>query len=266
MKQLCLTAAVAILFSIATSYLYNSSRITSLRYSNDNNCKNSKSTPECDLNYRDFAAKIANYEEYQLSFGPTRLDTPCIIASMDKIRNTRELYPAFKECREELASVLPVNRFELNDQDIYSVFVTIVANRLAEYGTSKAMKIKDLFASKYLNCAQHSLFITHFIKKHAQRGTTIERIGLDGEGYIGNHSLVSYKRGSVNILLDGTSSLVAFVNFDDVINGKIISTYDIYDFYRGTDEAIEILRRKVRGALRLGAIRPEHIIYRETIK
>ena len=71
---------------------------------------------------------------------------------------------------------------------------------------------------------------------------------------------------TAEMILDGTTAMVTFAGIDDILSGKLISTYDIYDFFRSTDESIEIFRRKVRGAYRLGAIRPEHVIYRVSVK
>ena len=172
-----------------------------------------------------------------------------------------QLKDAFILCEAALIKKLPMDRLHLNRDDLFAVFATIVANKLAPYGNSDAQSIGEIIASEYLNCAQHSIFIAEELKRYGASGATIERIGLDG-GYVGNHSLVSYQRGGVKMLLDGTTATIAFAGLEEVLAGQLVSGYNIYDFYTHTDESIEIFRRNVRGALHLGAIRPEHVIYR----
>ncbi len=211
---------------------------------------------------KDYVSKIFNKEEFEMSYGPSRIQTPCINEQIPKIKSTGlQIKEAFLLCEQELIKALPIDRFHLNHDDLFAIYTTIVANKLAPYGNSSASTLKEILVSKYLNCAQQSTFVAEQIKLYGSSGVTIERVGLDG-GSIGNHAIVSYQREGVQILLDGTTATIVFAGLEDVLAGQLVSTYSIYDFYTDTDESVEIFRRKVRGALRLGAVRPEHVIYR----
>jgi hypothetical protein len=55
--------------------------------------------------------------------------------------------------------------------------------------------------------------------------------------------------------------VVAAVPLQDILNGMPVSIYQMIDYYDGNDELLEQFRRKLRGALRNGAIRREDVIY-----
>lgn len=221
-----------------------------------------ESQPNKALLERDYLSKIANKEEFEMGYGPSRIQTPCIDSHISRVK-TKEIstWEVHVACSSELRKLFRKKKFKLTDSDLFAITVTVVANRLAPYGFSKAQTYEDIISSAYLNCSQHSLFVDEQVQRYGSRDAILTRLGIDG-GHIGNYALVFYERSDVKMLLDGTTATVAFVGLDEVLDGVLVSTYNIYDFYTDTDEAIEIFRRKIRGALRLGAIRPKHVIYR----
>lgn len=205
--------------------------------------------------------KIAYGEEFPMSYGPNRLEFSCAEQYLPRVsENALAIMDAFKACHEELAAKF--SPFTTEKADLFAIFVTIVASRLAPYGHSLETDWTKIPQENRLNCTQHSLFVSHAIQHFYPEVETI-RYGLDG-GKIGNHAIVAYRRNDFEMVLDGMVSLIVFRSIKNVLDGDLVNVYHMYDFYRWTDEHTEIARRNIRGALRMGAVRREHVIYRET--
>jgi hypothetical protein len=204
--------------------------------------------------------KIAHGKEFPMSYGPNRLTLKCADEKLTRIsENALSIIDVFKECREDLAKKF--SPFTAEDEDLFAIFVTIIASRLAPYGHSVETDWTKIPKESALNCAQHSLFVSHAIQHFYPQVETI-RYGLDG-GKIGNHAIVAYRRGDFEMVLDGMVSLIVFRSIETVLNGDLVNVYHMYDFYQSTDEHTEIARRNIRGALRMGAVRRKHVIYRQ---
>ena len=216
------------------------------------------------LHLVEYIEKNIAFDEFRKSYGPAYLALPCLDDWMPKIRYGLENLPtAFETCKREMQKVFGRRAGTKDPNVLYAAFVAVVTSRLAPYGSSKASTVEKILKSKYLNCSQHSIFMATVLRQHFDENVKIETIGIDG-GPIGNHAMVSVKAKEFSIFLDGTASVIALASFDEIVNGKLVSIYKIFDFYgRGGDEAIELTRRTIRGALRMGSIRPEHIIYRK---
>ena len=106
------------------------------------------------------------------------------------------------------------------------------------------------------------MILAQEVNKFSGDKVVIETFGSDGK-WVGNHAIVSYTHGNHSMILDGTTATVGFGDIDDVLSERLLSTYNIFDFYVDTDDAVEILKRKMRGAPRVGALRPKTIIYRD---
>ncbi|AMG86767.1 hypothetical protein [Bordetella bronchiseptica] len=213
----------------------------------------------------EFASKVTNFEEFRFGYGPGRLSSPCLDKAVEQIRDAGgDVRGAFAECKSSFAAKLPVARKGMSEGDLLAAFIAVVVNRLAPYGSSTASTPAEILAAKTLNCSQHSIMTAALIARYVPDAEVIEKVGLDG-GHIGNHALVYYQSKTARMVLDGTSAMITFASIDDILAGKLVSTYDIYDFFQSTDESLEIFRRNVRGAYRLGAVRPEHVIYRESV-
>lgn len=210
------------------------------------------------LNLKNFTSKIANFEEFELNWGPKK-QFESITKQIPAIKkDLAYIKTAFNNCKEELAKFLVIRKLE--EPELFSVFVTIVASGLAPYGSRSPVTLDEIVSSEYLHCAGYSLFVSQIILEYYP-DVNVKIIGIN-YGHFGSHAIVYYQNSSFKMILDGTIGVVAFADLDEILNGKLISVYDMYDFSFNTDEAIEILRRNFRGGLRLGAIRHEHVIYR----
>jgi len=215
--------------------------------------------------FRDYASRVVNLNEYRLGYGPSRLSTPCIDSSIELFRETDgDVDKVISKCGRSLVDRIPMVSSKISENDIRALFIMIIVNRLAPYGFSSETDPHKILTEPMLNCAQHSIMISYLISQHVSGVKILERIGLDG-GAVGNHALVYYESDTAKMILDGTTAMVTFVDIDDVFAGKIVSVYEMYDFFSSTDEHLEIFRRNLRGAYRLGAIRPQHVIYRENV-
>lgn len=215
--------------------------------------------------FRDFAARVASFQEFRMAYGPARLPATCVDSHMKAIRDARgDVRLAFNECEPTLVSQIPAVASKLSDDDLLAVFITIVVNRLAPYGDSSESDPERILDEPMLNCAQHSIMVANLISKYVPDVKVLERIGLDG-GAIGNHAFVYYESETAKMILDGTTAMIVFADINDVLRGKVVSVYKMYDFFAASDEHLEIFRRNVRGAYRLGAVRPRHIIYRDSM-
>jgi hypothetical protein len=214
-----------------------------------------------DIFVREALDMIVNLEDFKLSYGPNRIPFLCVDSVIPKIRSKKiTTKNAFDLCKEELKKIIDT-RHNATDNHFFAIFLAIVSSRLAPYGNSNAIKIDDIYNEKYLNCAQHANFIKHEMLEHVSGEGYLINFGIDG-GSIGNHAMIFFSENNVGLLLDGTTSVVAFVDFDKLFGGKLISVFDMYDFYSKDDEALEIFRRNLRGSLRFGSIRENHVIYK----
>lgn len=204
---------------------------------------------------------IANGEEFAISYGPNRKPFPCADVAVSAVKQDAErIRSEFDRCKKELA-VFFASRPELEEPELFAIFTTIVVNRLAPYGFSKEGDWRKIPQEPMLNCSQHSIFVAHTIK-HFFPEVEVVRYGVEG-GAIGNHALVAYKRGEHQMVLDGMTAMVVFHSMDGILKGDLVNTYGTFDFYFWNDEAVEIARRNIRGSLRMGAIRAQHVIYRQ---
>lgn len=204
--------------------------------------------------------KIASGKEYAMSYGPNRVEFPCADEHINRIaENALAVKDAFHACREQLSVTFAP--FTANEPDLFAIFVTIVASRLGPYGHSTQKHWTKIPKERALNCSQHSIFVSHAIQHFYPEVETV-RYGLDG-GVIGNHALVAYRRDDFEMVLDGMISLILILPIHKVLEGEPANVFDMFDFYSRTDESVEISRRRIRGALRMGAIRPEHVIYKD---
>jgi len=256
--SLIAAALVALFVAAATSLLFNGSH--SIRISA---IETRFEEAAVDRNMIiDMAGRLITKDEYRLSYGPNRLMLPCLRGQMSKIRqDVAALGGAFDACSASISEAMP-NMPEYGEPELYAVFVTAVSSRLAPYGYSVATDWRKMGVEPSLNCAQHSLFVAAAIAdRYPDVG--LELIGVD-RGPMSNHALVSYRRGTQALILDGTTSIVVAADIDEALGGEMISPFRMVDFYSGVDEAVEILRRNVRGTFRLGALRPEDVIYRNS--
>lgn len=215
--------------------------------------------------FRDYATRVASYDEFRMGYGPARLPATCVDDAMESIRQADgDVREAFSKCKDILAQQIPVVASKVSENDLMALFITIVVNRLAPYGESSAVDPEDILEESTLNCAQHSLMVAYLVKKYVPGVKVLERIGLDG-GVIGNHALVYYESNTAKLILDGTTAMITLADFNEVISGKTLSVYDMYDFFASADEYQETFRRNVRGAYRLGAVRAKHVMYRENM-
>jgi hypothetical protein len=76
-----------------------------------------------------------------------------------------------------------------------------------------------------------------------------------------NHAMVFASDNTGALLLDPTTSVIVAAPLQDVLRGKPVDIYSMIDYYEENDELLEQSRRKLRGALRNGAIRQEDVIY-----
>jgi FtsZ-binding cell division protein ZapB len=210
---------------------------------------------------------------------PVKLSLDCL--SEDEVnlikKNPIEINNIFQTCEQELrsklVSIVPSESYpSLNQNDIYIIFVTIVAYQLAPYGdTPHFSKIEDLLDAYTLDCSGYTLLVGYMATLRKENLVDIDMhfVGWQSSA-IGNHVQIFFNdhQSGINLLLDPTIALIAVTTFDQVASGKPIDSYNMADFSsratpysRVNQEIVITYSQVVINALIRGEIKPSDLLY-----
>lgn len=182
---------------------------------------------------------------------------------VEQIRmNPPQVTTAFTECADELRGMFGAKSTLLNDDDLYAIFVSLVAYEMAPYGPSAGSDLDDLLQQPYLNCRTYALLASYFflLNQPVVNKIAFSVVGWDG-GAVGNHAqiFVTDRGSGQSLLLDPTIALVAFTGFYEVTHAYPLAPDNIVDLSSRTE--LEQFRSRVVSALEDGSYQFSDLIY-----
>lgn len=193
---------------------------------------------------------------------PINPSVECIPQNISMVKTESDkILDLFELCKEDLIRSLPPSFSDLDEHDLYMLFLNIVSYNLAPYGGSSAIELSELISATQLDCDNYAIAVGIFWNLRNQKtDITMHFVGWHG-GAVGNHAQIftSNNKSGVNLLLDPTIALVALTTFDDLASGKIIDSGKILDFSHRND--LINFKTRIIESLILGKYKPSDLLY-----
>ena len=224
--------------------------------------------PNVHQQLQEAVSQIMAAEELAAIYGPSKKEYRCINAHLDQIKQEKTLdalLNAFRSCDSSFADTFgPLKT--LSEGLRFGAFLALVSSRVAPYGPSKvdisnqepSVIVHIVLGATSLSCSQQMALVANALKL-AFPNIEVNQVGVVSNSI--NHAMVFASDSTGALLLDPTTSVIVAAPLQDVLRGKPVDIYSMIDYYEENDELLEQFRRKLRGALRNGAIRQEDVIY-----
>jgi len=173
-----------------------------------------------------------------------------LLADVERLRVLRT------SCADELSAATDGLAISQPGQD--AIFASMLAYHFAPYGQSRETTFEALLHEKQLDCDNYVL-LAGYILERLRPGASLKYVGFDG-GAIGNHAEAFFEDDVGAIFLDPTIGVVATVNFDELLMGRVEGVRVIAD-QAPVEPAISSLRAKVVQAVVHGEYRPSDLLY-----
>lgn len=158
-------------------------------------------------------------------------------------------------CKPEITKILNTRNIQLDDEGIEVIIASLVAYKSAPYGNSTAIKLKTLLEEEQLDCDNYAILMGYLVPK-----ANLHYVGFDG-GAVGNHAQVFYSKEKMNLLIDPTIGVFAFISFNELLKGRKIDSNLIFSFYDYSNPDLDIFHTNVLKALQNGEYQPSDLLY-----
>jgi hypothetical protein len=160
-------------------------------------------------------------------------------------------------CGSEIKKTIASKGITIDNDQLELISANIVAHNTAPYGNSSALNYEDLIKQKTLNCGNYTLLLGYLVQPKIAELLSI--VGFHG-GVIGNHGQAYFDSGSKSMMLDPTTSSVAFVDYDSLFYEEN-SSREVFVFNRQKDDKLNSFYANVDRALSQSLYLPSDILY-----
>ena len=170
---------------------------------------------------------------------------------------------AYTGCVNELRADLGPAFAALDHPGLELVFASIVAHKVASYGTSYKICLHELLSESKLACDNYAYLTDQLVQllPDPPAHGALHMLGFD-HGAVGNHAQLFLSSGPLPIMVDPTIGLVAVTTLDGVLGGQPIPVASIASFYSWSDPYIVgVFLPDVYGALAMGRYKASDVIY-----
>jgi hypothetical protein len=188
----------------------------------------------------------------------TKVNLECFRQELiDSAITKRKLSGFIKACGREIVDVMTKNGVKISDNQLLLIASTIVSHNFAPYGGSAALNYNEIVKEKALDCSNYAALLGHLVNPKIT--DEIRFIGFEG-GVVGNHTQVFYDEENKEMVLDPTTSSIAFVDYDSLFEVSH-SPRKVFVFNRQNNVQLEKLYKNVDNALSLSLFKPSDILY-----